>query len=141
MDSSSFTSRPSSASSREEIFNNAVRRAAERQALKQQHLDCEDLKSPSKSKRTSLLRNIQTASIGSPLFHKRGDQPHEHKACPAPSPRASHTSSTSWSKDQDDDFDRSDDDSSKEVASAPAGPSIFERGLKALEQIYDDLNA
>lgn len=164
MDSNNFrSSRPSSASSKEEIFNNAVRRAKERQQRKQQQQDLEqqqeqeqqpsytpmqgrynatykdgyteDTEYPDKSQRPSLFNTIrdQTGS----LFPKRPSQPQQHLR----QQQQQQVPPSTWTNDDDeDDDDESIVSQDMEVPTKKGGPSIFERGLMALEQIYDDLN-
>jgi hypothetical protein len=164
MDSNSFrSSQPSSASSKEEIFNNAVRRAKERQLQKQQrrHFEqqqqqqrqqhsyydkqrthdrtsgnecADDMKSHIKSRRSTFFGSIRD-STGT-LFPKHPSQ-HQHHSQQT---QVSKTFS-SYSKDDDDNDDESIvSQDSEDAPKVRSGPSLFERGLKALEQIYDDLN-
>ncbi|KAG7361987.1 hypothetical protein IV203_025653 [Nitzschia inconspicua] len=221
MDSNSFRSKPSSASSREEILSNAVRRAKERQLKKQQQRESgqrQDLqnpeaqpaeypihsqgvftqahksdrtdvsrspsrsrrseypihsqgvftqaqqkdradvsRSPSRSRRSGIFGSIRDPA-GS-LFATRTSHQRSHSAVqnyPPPYPsqqlqqqqptKATLSSSCrrSYDNDPNDDADDSivseDDEEHRSNPISSSSPGIFERGLKALEQIYDELN-
>jgi hypothetical protein len=102
----------------------------------------DDPKSPSKSTRSSSIFSSVRGSTES-IFPKRPSQQKQssqQQSTFQSTHRISFLSTTSHSSDDDDGDDHSIVSEDDGEAPAAAGTSIFERGLKALEQIYDDLN-